>query len=129
MHHMHGTERGCLRQTFYHEYLKKENAARRQLLYVMNPNKFQACQFLIQYHEQARSRDAALFCLPDLVEPSHSGKMAWWHKGLCPSHCGLHVLQAREDGQHARVRYPVERAYRQHALGSCYLLVTCVPYI
>jgi hypothetical protein len=40
-------------QEFYREYLKKENAARRQLLYVMNPNKFQACQFLIQYHEQA----------------------------------------------------------------------------
>ena len=39
-------------QEFYREYLKKENAARRQLLYVMNPNKFQACQFLIQYHEQ-----------------------------------------------------------------------------
>ena len=56
------TEGGCLRQTFYHEYLKKENAARRQLLYVMNPNKFQACQFLIQYHEQARPW-GALFCL------------------------------------------------------------------
>ena len=40
-------------QEFYREYLKKDNAARRQLLYVMNPNKFQACQFLIQYHEQA----------------------------------------------------------------------------
>lgn len=39
-------------QEFYREYLKKDNAARRQLLYVMNPNKFQACQFLIQYHEQ-----------------------------------------------------------------------------
>ena len=39
-------------QEFYREYLKKENSARRQLLYVMNPNKFQACQFLIQYHEQ-----------------------------------------------------------------------------
>ena len=42
-------------QEFYREYLKKDNAARRQLLYVMNPNKFQACQFLIQYHEQASS--------------------------------------------------------------------------
>ena len=40
---------------FYREYLKKDNAARRQLLYIMNPNKFQACQFLIQYHEQARA--------------------------------------------------------------------------
>jgi hypothetical protein len=43
-----------LLQEFFREYLKKENAARRQLLYVMNPNKFQACQFLIQYHEQVR---------------------------------------------------------------------------
>ena len=47
------TTNACL-QEFYHEYLKKDNAARRQLLYVMNPNKFQACQFLIQYHEQVR---------------------------------------------------------------------------
>ena len=36
---------------FYREYLKKDNAARRQLLYIMNPNKFQACQFLMQFHE------------------------------------------------------------------------------
>ena len=43
-------------QEFYREYLKKENAARRQLLYVMNPNKFQACQFLIQYHEQVSAQ-------------------------------------------------------------------------
>ena len=43
----------CPAQEFYREYLKRDNAARRQLLYVMNPNKFQACQFLIQYHEQA----------------------------------------------------------------------------
>lgn len=40
---------------FYREYLKKDNAARRQLLYIMNPNKFQACQFLMQFHE-ARPR-------------------------------------------------------------------------
>ena len=37
---------------FYREYLKKENAARRQLLYIMNPTKFQSCQFLVQHHEQ-----------------------------------------------------------------------------
>lgn len=39
-------------QEFYREYLKQENVGKRQLLYAMNPNKFQACQFLIQYHEQ-----------------------------------------------------------------------------
>ena len=35
---------------FYHEYLK-EQSRKRMLLYCMNPNKFQACQFLIKYHE------------------------------------------------------------------------------
>lgn len=36
---------------FYREYLR-EKSRRRMLLYSMNPNKFQACQFLIKYHEQ-----------------------------------------------------------------------------
>ncbi|KAI7850480.1 P-loop containing nucleoside triphosphate hydrolase protein [Circinella umbellata] len=35
---------------FYKEYLQ-ENSRKRTLLYVMNPKKFQACQYLIQYHE------------------------------------------------------------------------------
>ncbi|ORX56370.1 DNA repair helicase rad25 [Hesseltinella vesiculosa] len=35
---------------FYKEYLF-ENNRKRTLLYVMNPKKFQACQYLIQYHE------------------------------------------------------------------------------
>jgi DNA excision repair protein ERCC-3 len=35
---------------FYGEYLSAENR-RRTLLYCMNPRKFQACQFLIKYHE------------------------------------------------------------------------------
>ena len=35
---------------FYQEYLR-ESARKRMLLYIMNPTKFQACQFLIQYHE------------------------------------------------------------------------------
>ncbi|KAI9306489.1 P-loop containing nucleoside triphosphate hydrolase protein [Cunninghamella echinulata] len=35
---------------FYKEYLY-ENNRKRTLLYVMNPKKFQACQYLIQYHE------------------------------------------------------------------------------
>jgi DNA excision repair protein ERCC-3 len=37
---------------FMSEYLKCDSASRKQLLYVMNPNKFQACQFLVQYHEE-----------------------------------------------------------------------------
>lgn len=35
---------------FYQEYLR-ESARKRMLLYIMNPTKFQACQFLIHYHE------------------------------------------------------------------------------
>lgn len=36
---------------FYKEYLL-ENSRKRTLLYVMNPKKFQACQYLIGYHER-----------------------------------------------------------------------------
>ncbi|TFK27175.1 DNA helicase [Coprinopsis marcescibilis] len=36
---------------FYREYLR-EKTRKRMLLYCMNPNKFQACQFLINYHEK-----------------------------------------------------------------------------
>jgi DNA excision repair protein ERCC-3 len=36
---------------FYTEYLR-EKSRKRALLYIMNPRKFQACQFLIDYHEK-----------------------------------------------------------------------------
>ena len=36
---------------FYREYIKADSRKRR-LLFVMNPHKFQACQYLIQYHEE-----------------------------------------------------------------------------
>lgn len=36
---------------FYREYLT-ETSRKRTLLYVMNPKKFQACQYLIRYHEE-----------------------------------------------------------------------------
>ena len=36
---------------FYQEYLLA-NSRKRMLLYVMNPTKFQACQFLLEYHER-----------------------------------------------------------------------------
>lgn len=36
---------------FYTEYLRETNR-KRALLYIMNPRKFQACQFLMNYHEQ-----------------------------------------------------------------------------
>ena len=38
-------------QEFYSEYLR-ESSRKRALLYIMNPRKFQACQFLIDYHER-----------------------------------------------------------------------------
>lgn len=38
-------------QEFYQEYLRS-SARKRMLLYIMNPRKFQACQFLIDYHER-----------------------------------------------------------------------------
>lgn len=37
---------------FYAEYLKTKNTNKRSLLYTMNPRKFQAAQFLIDYHER-----------------------------------------------------------------------------
>lgn len=46
---------------FFREYLRDENALRRQLLYVMNPSKIMACQFLIQYHEQYRGDKIIVF--------------------------------------------------------------------
>lgn len=36
---------------FYSEYLRQDSKGQ-SLLYVMNPRKFQACQFLIDYHEK-----------------------------------------------------------------------------
>lgn len=39
---------------FFAEYLKQENQTMKQALYVMNPNKFRACEFLIRFHEQQR---------------------------------------------------------------------------
>ena len=37
---------------FYTEYLKAETVNKRVLLFTMNPRKFQACQYLIDYHER-----------------------------------------------------------------------------
>lgn len=37
---------------FYAEYLKAPTPNKRALLFTMNPRKFQACQFLIDYHEK-----------------------------------------------------------------------------
>jgi len=46
---------------FFAEYLKEANAPRRQLLYVANPNKFMACQFLVWFHEVVRGDKVIVF--------------------------------------------------------------------
>ncbi|KAL8159010.1 hypothetical protein V2J09_000547 [Rumex salicifolius] len=46
---------------FFSEYLKKENSKKKQALYVMNPNKFRACEFLIRFHEQQRGDKIIVF--------------------------------------------------------------------
>ncbi|KAG4391575.1 hypothetical protein AAZX31_05G195600 [Glycine max] len=46
---------------FFAEYLKKENSKKRQALYVMNPNKFRACEFLINFHERTRGDKIIVF--------------------------------------------------------------------
>ena len=46
---------------FYREYLRPENSSRKQALYVMNPTKFRACQYLMEYHEQARGDKIIIF--------------------------------------------------------------------
>jgi len=37
---------------FFAEYLKATTVKARKMLWIMNPNKLQACQFLIEYHEK-----------------------------------------------------------------------------
>lgn len=46
---------------FFAEYLKQENQTMKQALYVMNPNKFRACEFLIRFHEQQRADKIIIF--------------------------------------------------------------------
>ncbi|MCL7033271.1 hypothetical protein MKW94_012757 [Papaver nudicaule] len=46
---------------FYAEYLKEADTKKRQALYVMNPNKFRACEFLIRFHEQQRGDKIIVF--------------------------------------------------------------------
>lgn len=48
---------------FYSEYLKEESR-RKQLLYVMNPNKFRACEYLIKWHE---SRGDKVLVFSDII--------------------------------------------------------------
>ncbi|KAJ7598836.1 hypothetical protein C8J56DRAFT_1039718 [Mycena floridula] len=51
---------------FYREYLR-EQSRKRRLLYCMNPNKFQPCQFLSKYHED---RGDKIIVFSDMLETS-----------------------------------------------------------
>ena len=46
---------------FFKKYLSRDHAAKRQVLYCMNPNKFMACQYLMQFHEQQRRDKVIVF--------------------------------------------------------------------
>ncbi|KAJ9474251.1 General transcription and DNA repair factor IIH helicase subunit XPB [Pseudozyma hubeiensis] len=66
---------------FYREYLR-EKSRKKMLLYCMNPNKFQACQFLIDYHE---NRGDKIIVFSDnvfaLVAYAHKLKKPFIHGG------------------------------------------------
>ena len=46
---------------FFKKYLSRDQASKRQVLYCMNPNKFMACQYLMQFHEQQRKDKIIVF--------------------------------------------------------------------
>lgn len=66
---------------FYREYLR-EQSRKRMLLYCMNPRKFQACQFLIKYHED---RGDKIIVFSDNVYALEVSKR-------CPSSGGCEVV-------------------------------------
>jgi DNA excision repair protein ERCC-3 len=73
---------------FYREYLR-EQSRKRVLLYCMNPRKFQACQFLIKYHEDRGDKVIVfsdnVFALE--VVPQYDsyrvGLILWGTLGIC----------------------------------------------
>ena len=81
-------------QEFYREYLRPTNAARRQLLYVMNPQKFQACQFLIQYHEQVGSALWQLLRVFTAVDHHHAPADLTLTLAVCDA-CCVHDTQSQ----------------------------------
>lgn len=46
---------------FFRKYCDPNYANKKQVLYCMNPNKFMACQFLMQFHEQQRKDKVIVF--------------------------------------------------------------------
>ncbi|TIB17589.1 hypothetical protein E3P92_01004 [Wallemia ichthyophaga] len=66
---------------FYREYLR-EKSRKRMLLYSMNPHKFQACQFLIDFHED-RGDKIIVFsdCVYSLEQYARKLKKPYIHGG------------------------------------------------
>lgn len=62
----------CLHALACREYLKPENSARKQLLYVMNPSKFLACAFLIAWHERERKDKVIVFRCASVHASKHT---------------------------------------------------------
>lgn len=46
---------------FFRKYCDSNYSNKKQVLYCMNPNKFMACQFLMQFHEQQRKDKVIVF--------------------------------------------------------------------
>lgn len=71
---------------FYREYLR-ESSRKKMLLYCMNPRKFQACQFLIQYHE---NRGDKIIVFSDNVYALEVSLFLWARRRcLTPLSCEL----------------------------------------
>jgi DNA excision repair protein ERCC-3 len=95
---------------FYREYLR-EQSRKRMLLYCMNPKKFQACQFLIKYHEE---RGDKIIVFSDNVFALEAGRRAAAPVILLT----YRMLGIREEaGQtlHSR-RYGPDRAHADFAM-------------
>ncbi|RZC85705.1 hypothetical protein C5167_026376 [Papaver somniferum] len=65
---------------FYAEYLKDANSKKRQALYVMNPNKFRACEFLIRFHEEQRGDTIIVFADNLFVLTDHQERTGLLHR-------------------------------------------------
>ncbi len=77
---------------FYTEYLR-ESSRKRALLYIMNPRKFQACQFLIDYHEK-RGDKVIVFSDNVYALREYAEKLGkYFIYGGTPQHERLRVLE------------------------------------
>ena len=65
---------------FYREYLR-EQSRKRMLLYCMNPKKFQACQFLIKYHEERGDKIIVFSDNVYALEVGDAGPLLLWIMG------------------------------------------------